>query len=209
MKTLLLLLWFKVSCTKKEKDIEYMLSRFQEAMAVKDVTHLSDEEPVSPKTPAKPANTEKSPEAPKKPQKPKASPKEKTGKEKAKAKPKGNAKTSPKAKATSTKKRPAAATEEVEDKELEQKDDGNEEKEEQPSGNKRRKSNTHVHDEPVSKCHKCFYKKTGVYGLKIVTAKGSSEIMQAGSMLLSISFVSTAQFISFVSAALGRSVQIH
>ena len=209
MKTLLLLLWFKVSCTKKEKDIEYMLSRFQEAMAVKDVTQLSDEEPVGPKTPAKPANTEKdvSPEAPKKPQKPKASPKQKTGKEKAKAKPKGKAKTSPKAKATSTKKRPAAATEE--DKELEKKDDGNEEKEEQPSGNKRRKSNTHVHDEPVSKCHKCFYKKTGVYGLKIVTAKGSSEVMQAGSMLLSISFVSTAQFISFVSAALGRSVQIH
>ena len=162
-----------------------MLSRFQQAMGVQDVTELSDEEAGAhtPNTPAKLSTAV--PEPPAAPKKEKnqsasASTKKKAEKPKPKTNAKGNAKAAPKPKSQSLK-RPAAAPLVAKEANAKKENEDKEDETPAPEGNKRKKNNSHVHDEPVSKCHKCFYKKTGVYGLKIVTAKGSSEIMQARS----------------------------
>lgn len=44
---------------------------------------------------------------------------------------------------------------------------------------KKKRSNAHLAQEPVLRCHRGFYSKDGSHGLKIVTAKGSHEILKA------------------------------
>ncbi len=184
-----ILAWFKRLTVRYES----MLSRFADAMGVKDVDVLSDDGrgPDPEKTPPvkKPKEGPTPPTTPKKP--------------KGKAKPEKPTKPQPKQTAARMK-RPAASTasgsktKEAEQKKEEdsKKKDQNKKKtktetkkEEEPKTNtegdttetssKKKKSNAHLAEEPVLRCHRGFYSKDGSHGLKIVTAKGSHEILKA------------------------------